>query len=510
MSIKNWVLGHLGGVAGRADLPARAPREPGLDRPAAAVPPAAEPALAEHLGAYAALIGAIREELEDFVASHVRLHLAIAERDRYVLTSIGIRCPDAAGARTLLEKFLREFRPEQIKRFLGREVIAALPNASAIDLAQFAGLYDADSRAAADPVEGEYAVLIAALRPAPAAAPARPYEVILVGRWIESDGPRSGAPISPVLGASLHPPGPTPSTPLAGQRWEFDVEDADGRRRLVLQSVVPGRRYAIGKGEGCDLRVNGNFTSRRHAEVWREHDAWWVADAGSTNGVRIEAAPLAGEGPGAVAGAVAGFAACSAAVDQPARLPDGARIVLSARTEGPASEYPWLALRTGAAPVRTGGPIASRITPIAGLGDAAGAAPSAPAAAAPPTPLTAIHPAVETEPVYKLTAFQAGGVHALEMRASALPVSLGRSRSQSLVVDRRHEGVSGHHLEIVELDEAGAQVLVHGDNGVLVDGVAHAAGARLRWRVGQTMVLGGAAGESASCTLTLSRKPQGE
>ena len=116
------------------------------------------------------------------------------------------------------------------------------------------------------------------------------------------------------------------------------------------------------------------------------------------------------------------------------------------------------------------------------------------------------HGFTETEPVYKLTAFQAGGVHALEVRASALPVSLGRSRSQSLVVDRRHEGVSGHHLDIVELDEAGAAVLVHGDNGVLVDGVAHGAGARVRWRVGETMVLGASATEHPSCTLTLSRK----
>ena len=497
MSIKSWVLAHLSGVAGRADLPARGAREPGLDRtPAPTVP--AEPALAEHLGAYAALIGAIREELEDFVASHVRLHLAIAERDRYMLTSIGVRCPDAPGARALLEKFMREFRPEQIKRYLAREVIAALPNAAAIELSQFAGLYDADARAAVDPVEGEYAELIAALRSTPVATAARPYEVILVGRWSELDAqraPAAGAPPAPINPAA----GPTPSTPLAGQRWEFDIEDADGRRRLVLQSVVPGRRYAIGKGEGCDLRVSGSYTSRRHAEVWREQDAWWVADAGSTNGVRIEAAPLAGEAPGT--------AACAAAVEQPARLPDGARIVLSARTEGPASDYPWLALRVAPLPMlRTGAPVASRITPIASGPEASTTPASSPAAAAPPTPLTAIHAAAGSEPVYKLTAFQAGGVHALEVRPSALPVSLGRSRSQSLVVDRRHEGVSGHHLDIVELDEAGAQVLVHGDNGVLVDGVAHAAGARVRWRVGETMVLGASATEHPSFTLTLSRK----
>ena len=66
--------------------------------------------------------------------------------DRYLLTSIGVRCHDAPGAGAQLEKFMREFRPEQIKRYLAREVIAALPNAAAIDLSQFAGLYDADAR----------------------------------------------------------------------------------------------------------------------------------------------------------------------------------------------------------------------------------------------------------------------------------------------------------------------------------------------------------------------------
>ena len=500
MSIKSWVLGRLHGGAqlvGRADLPARrGPLEPSLDTLPA--PPAAgsEAALAEHLGAYAALIGAIRDELEHFVASHVRLHLAIAERDRFFLTSIGVRCPDAPGSRALLEKFMHEFRPEQIKRYLAREVIAALPNAAAIDLSQFAGLYDAEARQAlADPVEGEYAELLAALRSTPVAVAAPPFQVSVVGRWSEQEAARAGAhPASP---GTAPPPAATPSTPLAGQRWEFDIDDADGRRRVVLQSVIAGRRYAVGKGEGCDLRVNGSYTSRRHAEIWREGDAWWVGDAGSTNGVRIEAQPLPGErGP-----------ACAAAVDQPARLPEGSRIVLSARAEGPPADYPWIALRGAPSGVVAG--VAARITPIAAMPGAVPAAAPAAASTTPPTPLTAILGPFVAEAVYRITAFQAGGVHSLEMRPAALPVSLGRSRSQSLVVDRRHEGVSGHHLDITELDEAGAQVLVHGDNGVLVDGVAYPAGTRLRWKVGETMVLGASAHEHPTCTLTLARMGEG-
>src|SRR6185295_7736252 len=87
--------------------------------------------------------------------------------------------------------------------------------------------------------EGEYADLIESLRSS-APPPARPYQVSIVGRWreIEAAPAPRGRDAAPV-------------TPLAGQRVEFDIDDGDGKRRVVLQSVVPGRRYIVGKGEGC-------------------------------------------------------------------------------------------------------------------------------------------------------------------------------------------------------------------------------------------------------------------
>jgi len=96
-------------------------------------------------------------------------------------------------------------------------------------------------------------------------------------------------------------------------------------------------------------------------------------------------------------------------------------------------------------------------------------------------------------------------VHTLALRAGSLPVTVGRSRNQTLMIDRRHEGVSGHHLEITELDESGAQVVVHGDNGVLIDGVHHAPGARFHWSVGEAMVLGASPDEHPTCTMKLAR-----
>ncbi len=60
----------------------------------------------EHLGAYRPLIAAIREELERFVATDLRLHLAIAEHDRYVLT---VHRDRAAWARTTPASFCAAF-----------------------------------------------------------------------------------------------------------------------------------------------------------------------------------------------------------------------------------------------------------------------------------------------------------------------------------------------------------------------------------------------------------------
>ena len=487
MSLKSWVLHRVHetrGLTGRPDL---APREPDFQptRPAPESPAGerVDPGLrapgadalseAEQLGAYGPLIAAVRDELEHFVASHVRLHVVIADRDRFVLTSIGVRC--APEARPLLQQFMREFKPEQVKRYLAREVIGGLPNASAIDLSQFAGLSDAESRPDADE-GGEYRELLAALRTTPPAA-RRPFEVSVLGRWTENDAARPAAavPSVPSGGAALA----TPSTPLAGLRSEFDVQDADGRRRVVLQSVVPGRRYLIGKSDACDIRVNGTYTSRRHAEIWLDHGAWWVADAGSTNGIRVESQM----GPQGRSGA-----ATTAEAEPPVRLTDDARIVLSARAEGVPADYPTISMRPAPS-------VAARLTPIAAVG-------------APKTPLTAILPACDAEPVFKITAVQATGVRTLELRAASLPVSVGRSRNQTLVVDRRHDGVSGHHLDIVGLDDDGADLVVHGDNGISIEGVLHPSGTCCRWAIGPTLLLGAAADDQPPCTLQLTRQEQ--
>ncbi|HVE49757.1 MAG TPA: FHA domain-containing protein [Casimicrobiaceae bacterium] len=476
MPLKSWILqrmNRINAVAGRPDLVRRASRgsisaeqrEPSLR----GVADSHDPTGPEHLGAYAPLIGAIRDELEHFVSSQLRLHLAIAERDRYLLTSIDVECVDGGDGADLLRRFDHEFTPEQIKRFLARDVIAQLPNASAIDLSQFAGLNAAQAQDNARPDDDAYAELLTELRSTTRSDVSRSFAVSLVGRWTDTEA------IVPARATTA-----SPRTPLAGSRLDVEIDDANGKRRVALAAVVANRRYSIGKGEGCDITVQGTFVSRRHCEIWLENGRWWAADAGSTNGVRVEtASSVLGR-----AGPQAGGTQANAAIE----IVPGARIVLSASMQGNSGEYPRVQLEHG------------DLKPSA-------ATPLHPAAQSPKTPVTPLAAPRPRQAGLTLTVSMASGIQRLSLGEKALPIHVGRSHNQDLVVDWAHEGVSGHHIDITKLDEGGAQIEVHGDNGVTVDGVDHPQGQRFRWKIGERMTLGRASGAEPECTLSLGVRP---
>ena len=472
MSLKTFLLGRMNKVFTRGDLPPRhaALHTVGDAGVALGEPPPvrgrSSPGL-DHLGVYRPLVGAIREELERFVASDLRLHLAIAERDRYVLTSIEIECAGNEQSPGLLKRFIAEFAPEQVKQYLAREIIARLPNASAIDLTQFAGLHAADEQG--NDADHAYDELIAELRSDEPAA-ARPYEVSLVGRWSETTR-RVAQPVAP--SASLEV---SPVTPLAGHKVSIEIEDAGGVRRVELPAAVPGRRYVIGKDPACDVVVDGVFASRRHCEFWLDAGAWWVTDCGSTNGVRVDPPVASVLGRGAAQSSIGADGKVLA-------VPPGARIVLSASSRGEPDQYPRLLLQPRESP--------SRPAPYAAV----------------QTPLTPIVSPQRSGCGLALTVQMASGSKTVELPQSTAPFGVGRSRSQALVVDWAHEGVSGHHVDVVEPDERGALVRVHGDNGVTIAGVGHAPGTQFRWNVGETMLLGRAVHDEPQCSITLSRMP---
>ena len=86
----------------------------------------------------------------------------------------------------------------------------------------------------------------------------------------------------------------------------------------------------------------------------------------------------------------------------------------------------------------------------------------------------------------------ASGVRTVEIsRASSRFVSAAHAARRSSSTGRIAD-VSGRHFEIISLDESGAQIVVHGDNGVTVNGTLARTGFMNSGRKpGETLLLGG-------------------
>ena len=206
-----------------------------------------------------------------------------------------------------------------------------------------------------------------------------------------------------------------------------------------------------------------------------EKGSWWTADCGSTNGIRVES--------GNVSALERRQTQASEKSDGSVlEVEPGARVVLSASARGDPSQYPRLILR----------PLTAAATSAAAKATA--------------TPLTPIALARRPTNGLSLAVRMASGEKNVDLPKEPGPFRVGRSRTQGLVIDWAHEGVSGHHVDIVEPDEGGARVVVHGDNGVSVAGAAYAPGSQFRWNVGETMIFGRAGQHEPECSMTLSRR----
>ena len=73
------------------------------------------------------------------------------------------------------------------------------------------------------------------------------------------------------------PPEPEPEPPQRVVTLSFE-----GREIPVTTD-----RVLLGRSRECDIRLTDTNVSRRHAEVRREDDTYWIVDLGSTNGTEL-------------------------------------------------------------------------------------------------------------------------------------------------------------------------------------------------------------------------------
>ena len=101
------------------------------------------------------------------------------------------------------------------------------------------------------------------------------------------EAPAEAPEHEPAPGATMvyRPAGPVTqaATPEElGVEPEVVTLDANGKQHRIDQGSV-----VIGRSKDCDIRLADPNVSRRHAELRREGEAYWILDLGSTNGVTV-------------------------------------------------------------------------------------------------------------------------------------------------------------------------------------------------------------------------------
>ena len=516
MSMKSWVLHRvqgLGAATGRADLPPRDDRaactRPSRRRRRGARAGARADAADRSARAPRRLRAADRRHARRARALRRQPGAPARRRSptatRFVLTRSGVRAIGGSAAREAAAAVHARVPARAGEALPGaRGDRPAAERGGRSTSSQFAGLSDLDGRDAEADDGGEYRELLAALRIAP------PAEVgaALRGAACSAAGPRTrrarlaaararrGA--DAVDAAGRAPRASSTSTTRAARAGPSCLRSC--RAAATRSARAPTATCA----STAPTRAAATPSSGSSAARWR------VADAGSTNGIRVEAGR--GNDPAARAARSPRRSRATALA-----LDATARIVLSARAEGPAGRLPVdrLARRVGA-------------TGAAGAHDAGGAGGLGPGDGA-----------LRRDPIGRGRAFRArvrraadaadGGARrtraakrrtrssrrattasdATPFARASCRSAIGRSRGQAIVVDRRHQGVSGHHLEIDAIDEQAAQGTCTATTASSIDGRRHAP-ARASTGRSATMLCSAARlpGEPA-CRFVLARRTRG-
>lgn len=89
-----------------------------------------------------------------------------------------------------------------------------------------------------------------------------------------------------------------------GFRYRADITERNRGRVIVTRGVHRGKRFRltgpvvpVGRAPDNELQFPDRFVSRRHCELRRRSDGWWVRDLESTNGTWVEKSAAPGWRP---------------------------------------------------------------------------------------------------------------------------------------------------------------------------------------------------------------------
>ena len=74
---------------------------------------------------------------------------------------------------------------------------------------------------------------------------------------------------------------------LSGLRSDIDAAWSGPRVPALALPSEQSVRMMVGRAPNCDCVVPEQCVSRRHAQIWREGDRWYLRELGSRNGTRV-------------------------------------------------------------------------------------------------------------------------------------------------------------------------------------------------------------------------------
>jgi FHA domain/Domain of unknown function (DUF1707) len=95
------------------------------------------------------------------------------------------------------------------------------------------------------------------------------------------------------LTSDVRPAGRPRRALLSAVEWlsslQADLEAAWSRPRVPSLALPSGTstRMLVGRAPNCDCVVPEDCVSRRHAQLWRDGERWYLRDLGSRNGTRV-------------------------------------------------------------------------------------------------------------------------------------------------------------------------------------------------------------------------------
>lgn len=474
-------LDHQAGQSGLAGVRQKVTTPP-KGAPAATVPSAYAPLPPPSYGPpadnpFQPVIDALQRGLYDFACKQLQTDLYINPRYRFEITRIDLR-PRTPDADHCLQAMLARYPAAHLAGFMQRTLFVTLPNGKHIDTRHFAGIQRLPLQAPPPPAPdspeaqgADFASICAELGEAP--PPLLPgqqppaFDCFIHGRLVEDNTP---PPVSPS----------TPQPATASAQWL--LRDALGEREINLDPASADNPVTLGKGEQNTLVLQGTFVSSQHGQLWFAEGGWWYLDTGSTNGSRVEVPETSGH--------IFPPVRERTAPCEPLRLPPGSRILLGTTVAGlatpqTANAYPCLQVPVSQLPP----PDTS--TPVAAI-------------TAPTTPLVPTAPV--TPPLALLLVAESEAQQhprRIPLTGAALPFCIGRSSQQSLTVPEVHRSVSGTHLRLLQVTEAGIEIELTGQNGAQRGEALLPAGYHGLWAWGETLHLGHAQDGEPPYTLQL-------